>query len=345
MKEVINFAQAYEIADQIAKIEIESEKVNAETKRELYITLFDNLKKNGVEEDRIVSEAHKLIEEALQSKKKDTLVKFNNDSWFYDVARKEGYGSSAEPLEQNTSTITKELEGECIKERKEIIQFCIDNITDWVELKNIFTEKEIQDDSGNKIIIEYSKFFDSPEFTLNFKSLGDLFYADRELWRQQRDSRQSILPMMRLPVLALTSIITNKWLCAKYYAIVKTITEITPKKLSQYIKDNKSLSDLLKWVGLDAWRWNFIDVCCPQCDSPLKTQMKEDYTWVFVCKNWQAHTKDTWTKEQIEQRKKEGTIYDGKFDLLHQRISQLTTNRGGSADNYLKKKSIEITEN
>jgi len=335
---VIDYQHAYSIGTQIAEEEIRSEQFNADTKKSLYLALFDELETQGIEKDRITDEAHNIIERALQERKKDELVKFNNDSWFYDTARQAGYGSAVSALD-NSSVFVRELTGEKAVDRKRLVEFIDDLIEELGKDKNLLYQDyyETEDDSGNtfKVSIKWSNYFDDQESEA-FNHIKDSFYQNRKEWSKMVDSRQSILPSMRLPITALAGVVLKKDLANNYYSKVRELYKITPKKLKQYLDDltngvlHKSQSDFFHTLKEDAFLWNFLDIRCPVCQTErLQLRIFPDKMPVFVCKNWLVHNSEK------------------TFDLsiYTDRINQLLENRSGSADIYLKSKGVKVSEN
>ena len=208
-----------------------------------------------------------------------------------------------------------------------IEELLIDEIHTLAELND--SEQNIK--KGDTIILSrnWSTFFESEEINSEFFNLiRDTFYNNKDYdWNKARDTRQSILPKMRLPIFAFKSLVMNQHFCSRYFAHIKKATTITPKKLSQFIKDVHSLSDLLHFVKEDAWKWNFIDIKCPDNNcraNALKIRMLDDGTWIFVCKNYKVH---------ITERTYPAT-------LLQSRLNQLYKNKTGSAAKYLSAKGI-----
>jgi len=153
-----------------------------------------------------------------------------------------------------------------------------------------------------------------------------MFYNERDQWHRQRDSRQSILPNMRLPFFAFKTLVNDKHFCSRYFAHIKRATSITPKKFRQFLEDVNSFSDLMHFCKEDAWLWNFIDIRCPVCRTfALRVRIQPDGTWIFVCKNWNVHTETERT-------------FPAK--LFQNRIKQFLSKASHGNTRYLSQKGI-----
>lgn len=337
--QVINYQHAYSIGTQIALEEIKSEQFNAETKKQLYLALLNELETQGISKDQIVAEGHNIIERALQEKKHDETIRFYTDSYYYRIAREAGYSDSVQGHSDNSSVFVRELVGEKAVDRKRLVEFIDDLIEELGKDKNLLYQDyyETEDDSGNtfKVQIKWSNYFDEQESEA-FNHIKDSFYQNRKEWSKMVDSRQSILPSMRLPITALAGVVLKKDLANNYYSKVRELYKITPKKLKQYLDDltngvlHKSQSDFFHTLKEDAFLWNFLDIRCPVCQTErLQLRIFPDKMPVFVCKNWLVHNSEK------------------TFDLsiYTDRINQLLENRSGSADKYLQSRNIKTTDN
>jgi hypothetical protein len=110
-----------------------------------------------------------------------------------------------------------------------------------------------------------------------------------------------------------------------YFSKIKKATTITTKKLSQFLKDTNTVSDLLHYTKTQAWLWNFIDIPCPLCKNKhLKTKMYENGTWDFICTNWTAHKEEKHFPPE----------------LLGNTFAELLSNMAKSGEKYLATKGI-----
>lgn len=337
-----------QLADEAANLELASDKYNLETKKAIWLKLCEELEIQNVPRTEISAKAHALIEKALQKKTGDKTKRFNS-SWFYTCLSQAGYTNpyfarhktDTEPNQDN-SLRRVDPEQPFASERNQFIQLMEDIIEECQanrrELLKDYDVEYTESGEEERYPRDWRAFFESKElFTEKFKIVKDLFYADRDEWKRSRDSRQSLLPKMRLPIIALTSMTTNKWLCSRFFADVKRITSITPKKLVQFLHDVESMSDLLHMCKDDAWKWNFIDIQCPDCrEYSLRVLIRENGTWQFVCKNWQVH------RGAKNYESEHGLIIDPS--LLTERIKKLSINLGGSATKYLDKRGIVVPE-
>ena len=326
MRQEASLERVYDLADQAAKLEIESENYQLETKKSIWLKMGDELESNNFPKTDIYSEIHGLIQERMQELRKDNTVIFNN-GYLHRICDKQGWTKSSLGNVQDTSRSVPDLIGENVKERTEFIQF-MNDIKDEADA-NIKTLKqsEYEDEHGNKIKVTWSNMFNDDSFSL----LGNLFYSDREEWRRQRDSRQSLLPKMRMLITALSSVMTNKYFCSTYFAKVKSIQNITSKKMLQYMRDARSMSDLFQNCQDDSYLWNFMPLPCPDCgQESLKTRMYENGYWDFICYNWDYH--------------KTGEKHF-KPEIFMARIKQLSINSGGSAIRYVTKHGLDVPDN
>ena len=339
MQSPISLEKAYDIAQEIVVEEIKSEEFNKETKTHLYLVLFQELEKQGIEKSKIVFEGHRIIEDALQRKKNDTNIRFNNDSLYYRVSREAGYSDSVQVHSDNSSVFSRDLVGESVQERKQLIEFLDDLRKEILEEIGTLEMDYYLDDNGNEVKVKWQNYFDQEHKTF-LPFLQNTYYQNKEEWRKMFDSRQSILPTMRIPITALVSVVMRKDLANNYYAKVRDLFKITPKKLKQYLSDltlsgertveGMSQSDFFQTLNTDAWQWNFLDIPCPVCKEQrlqLRIFSKGEPKW--VCTNWDYHHGDA----------------EFPLSLYSDRIEQLETNRGGSADKYLKSKGIHVVDN
>jgi hypothetical protein len=349
MKSQIYVNQISKLAIEAADLELASEKYDIDTKKEVWLKMAEELEIQNIPKSEISAKIHSMIEKALKEKTGDKNIKFIN-SWFYSSMSKAGYTNkyfarhtTDTQQDQDDSKRRVSPREDYSKERNDFIQLMEDIIEECQSNRRELLKNEdveyLESGKEEKYARDWKAFFESKElFTSQFKLVKDLFYADRDEWKRSRDSRQSLLPKMRLPIIALTSVTTNKWLCSRFFADVKRITSITPKKLVQFMRDSESMSDLLHMCKDDAWLWNFIDIQCPSCKKKsLKVHLFENGDWKFVCKNWEAH------KGQKGYDSEHGFFIDA--GILTDRIKQLSINLGGSATKYLEKRDIFVPDN
>ncbi len=328
-QEQLNLQHCYELGIHIARLEIETDNYKRDEKKTFYLQLASELESQNVPKEKIASLSHKIIEEALQSTTKDNTRKFTNDSWFYQVLREAKY-VSALTLDEKSSDSTSGIDKNkpFSKERNQLIKLNEDIIDQARQNINLIEKDEIGSDD-KRIKLDWSKFSDG-EFGKVFAGICDLFYADKPEWDRIRDTRQSILPQMRLLITALTSVTTNKYLCSTFFAKVKAKIQITPKKLTQMLRDKEDLSNLFHLWKDESWKWNFCQIICPSCkEMSLKIKILENGTWVFICKNWEKHSED----QKIFQA-----------SLFADRIKQLSLNQSGLSTKFLNQNDIIVPD-
>ena len=334
-----------ELAKQAAILEIESEKHGLESKKTIWIKMGSELESKNYPKHEIYTIIHKYLQEQLRELKKDNSIVLNS-GWLYQTCKDNNWAKTSGQKIDNSSDLTPEVKGECVSERLKYIRFMDEIIERAKNNKELLKESYYYDldEHGNEIEIKlnWSGFFELEGRSELFKLLSDMFYNEKKEWEQMVDSRQSILPRMRFIITALTSVVTNKDLCTNYYARVKSILTVTPKKLTQFLADvfttgemsgktSNSRSQLFDLVKEDSMLWNFIDIECPEChEKGLRIKMLEGGVWKFVCKNWNYHKTD-----------------EAYFPatLFSDRIKQLQLNSGGLSTKYLNKQGISVKSN
>lgn len=322
---------------------------NDETKSQYWLKMGAILESNNYPKEKIARQVRRLIEEQLKEIYKvhslDTKEAKLKSGHYYRTMSKAGFTDPAfdhrslenvtEGERNNSSKVSDEkpyaeYRNQLIEYHHNIIQEAENNIAelliDDVVIEAKLNDKENNVKKGDKIKMsrDWANFFDeqSTEF---FKLFSDMFYNDRDNWNKQRDERYSLLPHMRLPIFSFISLVLPKHFCTRYFSHVKKATTITTKKFKQFVKDvnpngtvSFGISDLLNLVKEDAWKWNFIDIACPDCkEKSLKVKLLGDGTWRFICKNKKAHSKEILYSstllnqelEKLETQKKEGTKF------------------------------------
>lgn len=338
MQGSLSLSHVYELAKQAISLELESENLNKEPKAHLYRTMGDELETQGYQKEKIYSLMHQILQDEYQRQKKDETVILNN-GWLYSVCKESGWTGSSDQKIDNSSVFVRDLKGESVQERKQLIEFLDDLRKEILEEIGTLEMDYYLDDSGNQIKVKWQEYFDDQHKTF-LPFLQNLYYQSKEEWRKMFDSRQSILPTMRIPITALVSVVMRKDLAHNYYAKVREIFRITPKKLKQFVDDltlsgerqiyGLSHSDFFNSLQEDSFLWNFLDIRCPTCHKErlqLRIFAKGEPIW--VCKNWTYHNK-------------EETF---PMSVFRERIEQLIENKGGSADAYLKYKGIDVVDN
>jgi len=328
-----NFSYMMKEAQEVAKLELDNEEniSLAEKWKELGLLL----ESHNYQKDKIAKKVRQLIEEQryklLVKRGMDEMQAKNNSKfksgYYYTIMSSQGYTDKT--FARNLVT-SKELESSSDSKIKTVasdlpfadlrnmhISLCYDLIN---ELE--FTVNELY----KKDELDWKSFFDSKEMSGEFfNMIKDMIYNEKEEWKRIRDSRQILLPKMLLPSLAFKTLVLNKNFCNMYFAKIKTATTITTKKLSQFLRDTNTVSDLLNYVKTDAWLWNFIDIACPLChEKHLKVKQYVNGTWDFVCKNWTAHKEEKHFPPE----------------LLGNTFSELSSNMAGSSEKYLANKGI-----
>ena len=201
------------------------------------------------------------------------------------------------------------------------ISLCYDLIN---ELEYTITELYKKDEA------DWKSFFESDEMSGEFfNMIKDMIFDEKEEWKRIRDARQILLPKMLLPALAFKTLVLNKNFCNMYFSKIKKATTITTKKLSQFLKDTDTVSDLLHHTKTDAWLWNFIDIACPLCtEKHMKVKMYDNGTWDFICKNWTAHKEEKHFPPE----------------LLGNTFAELMSNMAKSGEKYLATKGISTPQ-
>jgi len=179
-------------------------------------------------------------------------------------------------------------------------------------------------------------FEDHKDMQDYYKALGDMFYNINKTAEKCMDGRQAILPFMLFPFVAKTSLTTIKHFSTKYFVKIKYLPDITTKKCTQFLKSENSKTELLSLTRQDAWKWNCIDIKCPECrkhnvdgkpiTTYLQTKMYPKGTWDFVCTNWKIHKQDE-------------LHFDP--DLLGHKLNMFELNSSNMSDRYLKERGVD----
>ncbi len=328
-----NFSYVKKEALEVAKLELDNEENVSLAEKWKALGLI--LESHNFDKSKIAKKVRQLIEEQrfklLVKRGLDEVQAKNNSKfksgYYYTVMSSESY--TDQTFARNLVT-SKELESSSDSRIKTVasdlpfadlrnmhISLCYDLIN---ELEFTITELYKKDDA------DWKSFFESEEMSGEFfNMIKDMIYDEKEEWKRIRDSRQILLPKMLMPALAFKTLVLNKNFCNMYFAKIKKATTITTKKLSQFLKDTGTVSDLLHYTKTDAWLWNFIDIPCPLCsEKHLKVKMYENGLWDFVCKNWTAHHEEKHFPPE----------------LLGNTFAELEKNMSKSSEKYLATKGI-----
>lgn len=214
-------------------------------------------------------------------------------------------------------------------------------------LKQLYQQHDIEYTESGKPVkkpLEWQKLYESPDEMLEYyTALGNMVNNITATSAKYVDGRQAMLPMMLFPVLAKTAIITIKHFSSKFFSKVRSdIPDITTKKCTQFLSSDDVKSDLLSSTSDEAWKWNCLDIKCPECKkrtldgkpivSYLQVRINPTGTWNLVCNNWKVHSKDG----------KSEAIFD--HELLTHRINILTMDRGRAATRYCVERGLEPPE-
>jgi len=344
MKPVIDtsLAYVYELARQAAKLEIESENYQIETKKTIWLKMGNELESKNYPKEEIYGLVHKYLQDEIRKLKKDDSIILNNGH-LYDVCKKSGWTRTSDQKIENSSDLEPELFGECVGERLQYIKFMDDIIDRMRSNKDLLKESCYYDldEKGNEIEIKlnWSGFFEREGKDEILNLMKDIFYNELKEWQQMVDTRQAIIPRMRFFIAAFLGVVTNQDFCDDYYSIVKSKMNVTPKKRTQFWNDvytagktagmdANSKPQLFDLYRQDAFQWHFIDIPCPDCkQKKMRIKLKDNGTWWFTCNNSEYHKIDE-------------VLYPAA--LFGERIQQLSENRGGAGSSFLEKNGIQV---
>ena len=314
---------------------LEEANSSAIQKEELWNKIADEFLMLGIQKEKISTEVRIAIQKQIaQDYKKQHLeipekeIRINSGQ-YYRWARKKGYTNPYFAKNKNEQ-LPKGNEAETSKEvRKE---------DDYSALRNqmIFLFDAIRKHCKENIVLikknhpkeVWKKFFEDESDTKKFlDKIQNMIVADLPEWNRCKDARQMILPTERFLVLAMLSHVYPKWYAKKYHALVKQKSSISGKKMSIYLDDLVSMSNLVHHTMLEPLNLHFLDLKCPGCNRySLKTNYKMDGSWNIICIN------------EVEHNDKK-TVFPAS--LLTKHLTELTKKKALSA-NFLKERGLSV---
>ncbi len=303
------------IADIAADLYLDAEQ--SDSLRDYYVKLGKALEADKVPKHLIAKTARDVIEKRIQERAKKrnpniepSAIKFRS-GWFYAVCAEHGWTdpsfdhrSKDDPGQErrNSSEIlTISPSKPFADERNFLIALCLAGVKAFQnQIEELRTETdEVIHEDGSKTVEKrnWNIFFaDTEAFSEFMQFIGDLFFNEYVSWDRHYDRRNTLHPRMRFTSAAIIGLTSNKYFCDNFLD-VKPVYRITTKAITKFQEDVRSMSDLLKMARQEAWKWNVLEIKCPDCkEYTLQDVMyatgERAGTWDFVCINSEAHRHD-----------------------------------------------------
>lgn len=335
-KSVVLSPRCKDFVVEAAKLTIQ--KGNTETNEKIWDKIADELEIAGVAKEKISTELRNLVNKQILELEKDLDIpeaehtKLNSGQ-YYRWVRKRGFQDPVFAHNENNSL----PQGNDADSSSLMPEVARDKPFSLLRNQYIFICQEMRKQLKENIDLikqelspeVWQRFFeDQSETKKFFDKMQSMIVADFEDENRSRDNRQIILPTDRFLVMAIKFWAGNKWYGKKYHTIVKLKSKISAKKLSIFLEDPFSYSDLIYHVMIEPLNLHFLDIKCPECERySLKSIFYKDGTWNIVCNNEVSHN--------------DKKIYFNA-SLIVNRLEQLRKNIGGAGTAFLKVREIPI---